>query len=383
MRRLSVGVVVPGWSGPNGDAALPALQDLLWAAAHDHDLRIVAVRHPAVREPYRDAAGIPVTPLGLGVRGGPLGRAAVIAAGVTALRRLHRTSPFDVLHGFWADEPGMVATLAGRALGRRVIVSVMGGELVELPEIGYGALLGRGGRIATGTALRGAHLVTTGSAALDRAVAAVAPAVPLRMLPLGVDLGRFAPGTAGIVAEVPPRLVFAGSLTPVKDPVLLLRSFARVDVPGVTLEIVGDGPMRGDLERLAAVLGVADRVRFQGAVPRERMADILRGAAALVVTSHHEAQSMVAVEAAACGVPVAGTPVGVVPELVRAGAAAVAAGRRPSAVAAAIADVLDQSRWSLRATAARMHAAQAWDERLAVQRLVRAWHELIAIPDGG
>src|SRR5690606_17228886 len=141
-----------------------------------------------------------------------------IGAGVATLRRLHASRPFDVLHGFWADEPGMIAVLAGRALGRPAIVSAMGGELVGLTDIGYGAQLGRGGRIATQVALRGADLLTAGSTTLFGSLTATVPDRPVRLLPLGVDLDRFRPAVGE--RRGPPRLLVAGSLVPVKDPVL-------------------------------------------------------------------------------------------------------------------------------------------------------------------
>jgi glycosyltransferase involved in cell wall biosynthesis len=366
-----VGVVVPGWSGPTGPAALPALEELLSLAARDHDVRVVAIRHPADRATYRDAAGIEVSALGMGRRGGPVGRAAAIAAGVATIRRLHADRPFDVLHAFWADEPGMIAVLAGRALGRRAIVSVMGGELVGLPDIGYGAQLGRGGRIATRVALGRADLLTAGSTTLYAALTETVPDRPLRLLPLGVDLARFRPASAAVPG--PPRLLFAGSLVPVKDPVLALRSFGRLGAAGSVLEIAGDGPLRQDLGRVAHALGIADRVGFLGSLDRASLAARMQAADVLVVTSSHEAQSMVAVEAAACGLPVAGVAVGVVPELARAGGAILATDRTPSAIAEAIASAL-AGRDGLGA-AARRHAEHAWDLGRALDRVQRAWQE--------
>jgi alpha-1,6-mannosyltransferase len=86
------------------------------------------------------------------------------------------------------------------------------------------------------------------------------------------------------------------------------------------------------------------------------------------------------VEAAACGLPVAGVAVGVVPELARAGGAVVAAERTPSAIAEAIASAL-AGRDGLGA-AARRHAEHAWDLRAALERLQHAWQEPSVKPDG-
>lgn len=376
-RRLRIGVVVPGWSGPAAAPALPALQDLLAVAAGSHDIRVVALRHPARTSGYVDAHGIPVTPLGRGTAAGPIGRAAVLAAGVRALRRLHAAAPFDVLHAFWVDEPGAVAVVAGRLLGVPVVASVMGGELAAHASIGYGAGLGWGGRLTTEVALGRADLVTVGSSWLGDVIAGRAPGAPLRCMPLGVDLERFHPAATRPAGA---RLVFAGSLVPVKDPALLLRAAARVQTPGAELTIAGDGPLRPGLERLVVGLGLGSRVRFLGAVPRDRMADVVRDAHVLVVSSHHEAQSMVAVEAAASGLPVVGTAVGVVPELARAGGGIAVDDREPASLAMAIDRILGSSDASWGA-AARHYAVHTWDLAAAGRALTATWQELAGVRD--
>ncbi len=82
-----------------------------------------------------------------------------------------------------------------------------------------------------------------------------------------------------------------------------------------TLDLVGDGPLRAHLQRLVHALDLTRSVRFLGEVDHAALPDVYRAADAFVVSSRHEAQCMVALEAAACGVPVLGTRVGVIPEL--------------------------------------------------------------------
>ena len=305
-RPLRVAIVVPGWRAADAPPALPALEDLVWslAARPDLDLRIVTLRHPGDRCRYRDVAGVPVIALGGGTRAGVRGRTGLAFGALRALRRLHREWPVDLLHGFWVDEPGAIAAVAGRLSAVPVAISVMGGELVSLADMDYGAALGVGGRVATQVSGRGADLVTVGSRLLFRSAAAWMPELPLRLAPLGVDTERFRP--AADAPDTAARVLAVGSLVPVKDPVLLLRAFARVRTPGAELMIAGVGPMRAGLERLAARLAVADRVRFLGAVARDELPDLYRSARALAVSSRHEAQCMVAVEAAACGLPWSG-----------------------------------------------------------------------------
>jgi colanic acid/amylovoran biosynthesis glycosyltransferase len=145
----------------------------------------------------------------------------------------------------------------------------------------------------------------------------------------------------GPATDRPSTVLFAGSLEPVKDPALALRVFAAlaVDRPGLRLEVIGDGSLRGELERLAGELGVAERIRFTGRVARIEMPTRYRAASLLLVTSRHEGQSMVAVEAAASGIPVVGTSVGALPDL-GGGAVTVPVGDE-TALVRAVAAVLD------------------------------------------
>jgi glycosyltransferase involved in cell wall biosynthesis len=102
----------------------------------------------------------------------------------------------------------------------------------------------------------------------------------------------------------------AGRLSPEKGLDLAIEAARAAQVP---LWIAGDGPMRADLERVA----VGAPVEFLGVVPREQMPALLRGAAALVLSSRsHEFSPFSVLEAMGAGVPVVATRSGGVPELV-------------------------------------------------------------------
>jgi glycosyltransferase involved in cell wall biosynthesis len=90
-----------------------------------------------------------------------------------------------------------------------------------------------------------------------------------------------------------------------------IRAAAAASVP---LLIAGDGPSRAGLERLAAELG--GEVTFRGAVDSATVAELLRGAAMLVMPSRfHETGGYAALEAMAAGVPVVASRIGALPEL--------------------------------------------------------------------
>jgi glycosyltransferase involved in cell wall biosynthesis len=106
---------------------------------------------------------------------------------------------------------------------------------------------------------------------------------------------------------------------PVKDQATLIRGFAAAanDLPDVDLVLVGDGPLRGELEDLTRSLGVANRVRFVGI--QSNVPDWLKASDAFALTSVSEAASLTLLEAMAAGLPVIVTAVGGNPEIVRDG----------------------------------------------------------------
>jgi glycosyltransferase involved in cell wall biosynthesis len=84
-----------------------------------------------------------------------------------------------------------------------------------------------------------------------------------------------------------------------------LRALAQLPEAAWTLDVLGDGPLLEDLERLATDLGIANRVNFRGFVSDPL--PYLKAAHALVLSSAWEGQGAVLVEALACGCPVIAT----------------------------------------------------------------------------
>ncbi len=96
-------------------------------------------------------------------------------------------------------------------------------------------------------------------------------------------------------------VMFVGRLVKVKGVDLLLKAFARLNRPDAVLVIVGDGPERKDLERLAAHLGIPDRIVFTGW--REDAAKLVAIADVFVLPSLSEGLPQSLLEALAHGVP--------------------------------------------------------------------------------
>lgn len=148
----------------------------------------------------------------------------------------------------------------------------------------------------------------------------------VRVAPCGVDVGRFRPLDAAAArrrlgALAGERIVlYVGRFAAEKGVDRLLRAFAQLgrDRP-VRLAVVGgdaDDPQVGRMRRLAGDLGIDGRVTFTGRVEHTELPHLYGAADVLAVPSSYESFGMVALEALACGTPVAATPVGAMDELI-------------------------------------------------------------------
>jgi glycosyltransferase involved in cell wall biosynthesis len=140
-----------------------------------------------------------------------------------------------------------------------------------------------------------------------------------QIVPNIINLDRFSHAPA---APAPgPRLLVARNLEPIYDNATALRAFAivRKAHPHATLVIAGSGPLRTELEALAATLGLQDAVTFTGRVDNQTMAALYRNADAMLNCSLVDNMPNSVLESLACGVPVISTNVGGVPYLVEDG----------------------------------------------------------------
>lgn len=309
---MRVAVVVPGFPSEPDDPCLPYLADFVATLSPAHDLEVFSISFPHEARTFA-LHGARVACFGAG---GRLGKLVALSEVPAAIERRHRERPFDLVHAWWAGLPGAVGARAARRLGIPLVVSIGGREVSD--DVGPVT------RALVAASLRAADRVTVGSEWLRARVAAdggpwPAGARPI-VLPLGVDTARFSPGPGVPAGSRPPspcqvggpvrrgrRVLFVGALTPLKDPLIVVRAVARV--PGdVTLRVLGAGPLEDEVRRVAAEEGVA--VRLDGAVRPSQVAAAMRDADLLVCASRWESQGLVVGEALATGLPVVATGVG-------------------------------------------------------------------------
>jgi glycosyltransferase involved in cell wall biosynthesis len=189
---------------------------------------------------------------------------------------------------------------------------------------------------------------------------------PSHVVPLGIDLERFASGKPALPKGAP-LVGNVARLAPQKDHATLIEA-ARL-VPGARFAIVGDGELRADLERRAQGLPVL----FTGA--RDDVPDLLASFDVFAFPSLYEGLCVAVIEAQAAGVPVVATPVGGIRETVVDGETGLLVPPRdPRALAAAIHRLLDDRELACRlADEARRRVGERFSEQRMVEETLRVY----------
>lgn len=235
-----------------------------------------------------------------------------MAGQLLAAIRLLRQRNIDLIHAHWLIPQGLLAVLA-RAFSRRkpaILCTSHGSDIA--------ALRGRLFNALQRFTLRHADAVTIVSNAMRQRVLGLgARPEKISVISMGVDArGLFAPDCA--ISRSHDEILYVGRLVPEKGIELLIRSFPAIaaQAPQATLTVIGQGPMEASLRQLCQALGLADKVRFLGAVRNERLPDFFRRAALFALPSQAEGFGLVCAEAMACECPVVATNLPALHELV-------------------------------------------------------------------
>jgi D-inositol-3-phosphate glycosyltransferase len=205
----------------------------------------------------------------------------------------------------------------------------------------------------------------------------------------GVEHAFFAPGDqagARAALDLPidrPVLLFVGRIQPLKGPDVAIRALAALGRPDALLLAVGgasgaegDGEMARALE-LVADLGLQDQVRFVQPQPHHILSTYYRAADVVLVPSRSESFGLVALEAAACGIPVVASAVGGLLTLVDDGETGfLVSGRTPEEFAKAIARILDEPALAASMSVASAGRARHYTWSFAAARLRRLYADL-------
>jgi D-inositol-3-phosphate glycosyltransferase len=216
----------------------------------------------------------------------------------------------------------------------------------------------------------------------------------IEIVPPAVEHAFFAPGDrAGARRAVGlpvdrPVILFVGRIQPLKAPDVAIRALGALHrFPDAVLAIVGGASgAAGDTEaeaarRLAVELGVSDRVLFVAPQPHHILSSWYRAADLVVVPSRSESFGLVALEAAACGVPVVASAVGGLLNIVHDGVTGwLVEGRDPDRYARAIAQILGDPGGAAAMGAAAAVRARRFTWSFTAARLRRLYGDLVDQP---
>jgi len=295
-----------------------------------HKVAVVTSRHPggAVHETisgvevyYTDAQATSRRPLS--------------AAAFHKFEELHRVVGFDIVHSQSGAAYHYVGPLKDM-LRIPLVTTLHGtshGEIRSILNQGLGLMSAPRILLQMYTYHRYAKRLVRGS---DRVIAIsreLSESIPgefgvdkskVRTVYNGIDTETFRPSATGVTEAYPgERLVLSVSvLHKQKGIQYLIQAMKKVrdEFPKTCLLVIGDGPYRLDLERLAARLGLADAVTFAGKVDNSQLWRHYNAASVFAIpTVRIEGLPLIALEAMACGRPVVASNIGGIPTVIRDG----------------------------------------------------------------
>jgi len=246
-------------------------------------------------------------------RSGALEQAVfIVAASIYILRLIPKFKP-NVIFAFFGVPAGAVALFAKLIFKTPYIVSLRGGDVPGFRPYDFKRF-----HQVIAPLLRvvwkQASAIVANSDGLRLLALAFDSRFAIPIIPNGVDVERFTLPASRDWSEA--RLLFVGRVVYQKGLDLLLPALVELNYLDSGLTVIGDGPQRAALERLAATLGLAARVHFAG---WQRGTDLERhyqNATLFVFPSRHEGMPNAVLEAMASGLPVIATRIAGNEELV-------------------------------------------------------------------
>lgn len=287
---------------------------------------------------------------------------------------------FDVVHAHHGDVGYVAAILKRWGLIRDpLLTSFHGPDLTDAVLMrrsnGYDELIRMGDRFTTGSAYMRGVATSIGFAAEK-----------IEVLPQGIRPERFAFRPRSIGADGAVRMLSIARLAPVKGIEFAIRAMAilRERLPKLEYVIVGDGPLRAQLEALIKELKLEDCVRITGMLTADKLAPVLAESHFLVMPGvkledgQVEGQGLVLLEAQACGMPVIATRAGGMPEMLREGETGLLCEPRSvESLAEAIVGLIDRAGdWPRMGQAGRTIVEEQFGVARQLDRLVALYAEV-------
>lgn len=302
---------------PDIGGAEVALRQVARRLSKDFDFVTVTARRRRERPEEETLEEGRILRLGFG---SPLDKWCLPALAPQLRRRLMREQIAGVKTILWGvdiTQASLLASLVGRNDPRLpLILTIQYGGGAERLASGRVGLI----RLSFRHMLRQARHVTAVSTPLLEAARRYGYAGPTSRIPNGVDLDLFC-RPDGLPPPPRPTIITVSRLvskngidTLIRAMSVLIRTF-----PSIECRVLGDGPERRRLEYLAADLGVGQAVRFYGMLPHTNIPCHLWESHVFVRPSRSEGMGNAFIEALAAGLPIVGTRVGGIPDIIQEG----------------------------------------------------------------
>lgn len=283
-------ILIIGHYPPHKGGVATHTESLVKELRKKHEVHIITYGPISPREFEKEFVHQVTVPNVFGLRG----ILFTFLAAVKAIK-LHKKFDFDIIHAHYVGTTSYAGLLAKNRLKIPLIITAHGSDLDFMSKLPLG-------RYFVKESLTKSDLTITVSHYLKK-----------RALALGANRVRVIPNAIKNLKRKSLKreyITFIGSLTPYKDPTTFIK-LAR-HFPNEKFLVVGDGPLREELEKQAP-----KNVKFLGY--REDIGEILSKTKLLILPSVREGFGLVVLEANSLGVPVIGRAVGGIRELIREG----------------------------------------------------------------
>jgi len=243
---------------------------------------------------------------------------AMLAAGVAKVVREARQSRPDILHAHWLLPNGLIGAVASRVLGIPLVISVPGSDAQIANANPLFRSLAR-------FAMRQASLLTANSAELRDAVARLEPGILTKfdLIIYGTDPAALKPDATGVAdlrdqwtgASTQPFVILCvGRMVYKKGFDMLIRALAdpALRTQDVVAVMIGEGDQKAEWQILAQELGISERLRWVGSIPKDKIGVYYNACDVLVnpaVRKPVDGLNVCVLDAMSCGKPVVGSTV--------------------------------------------------------------------------
>jgi glycosyltransferase involved in cell wall biosynthesis len=248
-----------------------------------------------------------------------LGAYSYVGFALRKRQKLLKSTKYDLEHFFFSLPTGILSVSPFRQRKLPYIVSLRGSDVP-----GYDLFNQKLEKVhklllpLTKSIWRNASAVVALSQGLKDIAVKAAPAQEIDIISNGIEVDHFYPA---VRAEKKPgeplKLITVSRLLERKGIHHLLEAIAKPTPLPVTLTIVGTGSYEDKLRKTCTELGLDDRVKFTGFIRRDELPELYRQHDVFTLPSQTESFGLVFAEAMSCGLPILGTFVGGIPELVR------------------------------------------------------------------